>query len=317
MNFQQLQYITALAQTQNFVKAADLCSVTQATLSQMVKKLEEELGVKIFDRSRLPIVPTEIGFKIIKQAQLILQEQERLHQIVQQEQTLLQGELKLGIIPTLAPYLLPLFVKSFLEKYSAISLKINELTTEEIVKQLENQTIDVGILALPLGEAQIKEMPLFYEEFVAFSPTFASSHREKDKVYILPKDLDFSKLWLLEEGHCLRHQVLNLCELKARDASQNQLDFETGSLETLKKMVKLHQGITILPALALLDLSAEEKGQIRYFEPPAPVRQIGMVSYRYFVKERLILALKQEILSQLPSHIERESDLKKIVPIKS
>lgn len=232
---------------------------------------------------------------------------------------MLQGELKLGIIPTLAPYLLPLFVKSFLEKYTAISLKINELTTKEIVKQLENQTIDVGILALPLDEAQIREMPLFYEEFVAFSPTFEPIEDEKyakNKTYILPKDIDFSKLWLLEEGHCLRNQVLNLCDLKARDTSKSKLDFQTGSLETLKKMVKLHRGVTILPALALSDLSAEEKTQIRHFPPPAPVRKIGMVSYRYFVKEKLIAALKNEIIAQLPAHIETEATLKKVIPIK-
>ncbi|MBA3899857.1 MAG: LysR family transcriptional regulator [Bacteroidetes bacterium] len=301
MNLQQLEYIVAVDKHRHFVTAAEKCFVTQATLSMMIKKLEENLGVKIFDRSRQPVIPTEIGQKIISQAKVILSETNRLQEIISMEQSQVSGELRIGIIPTLAPYLLPLFINSFLQKYPLVKLKISELATNDIVRKLEKNELDAALLAIPLNQSGLKEYSLFYEEFVVFSPSNKKSGRKK---YILASDIDVNQLWLLEEGHCLRSQAINLCELKDREKKAHQLDFAAGSIETLKKIVEVNQGITILPMLALQDMTNKQKENIQYFKKPSPVRQIGLVTYRYYVKEKLINALKNEILAHIPDEMK-------------
>ena len=292
MNLQQMEYITAVDTHRHFVTAAEKCFVTQATLSMMIKKMEEELGVKIFDRSKQPVEPTEIGVKIIIQARVILQERKRLTEIVNEELHELTGELKVGIIPTLSPYLVPLFINSFLEKYPHIHLKIYELTTADIVERLVQQSLDIGLLALPLNNTSLKEDLLFKEDFVLYTSLKEKTLKNK---YIVPKDIDTSKLWLLQEGHCLRSQVINLCELKNTENKTHQFNFETGSIETLKKLVDMNTGITVLPKMALRDMTPEQLKQVKYFQKPAPWREIGIVTYRFFLKEKLVNALKQEI----------------------
>lgn len=297
MNLQQLEYIVAVDTHRHFVTAAQKCFVTQATLSMMIKKIEEELGAVIFDRSKQPVEPTEIGRKIVAQARVVLHESKRLAGIVKQEQQELKGELRVGIIPTLAPYLVPLFIGPFLDRYPQIRLKIYELTTPEITKKLEQQALDVGLLALPLHNPSFREDLLFHEEFVLYA-----SVNEKliSRKRILPKDIDVSRLWLLEEGHCLRSQVIDLCHLKRRKSALHQLDFETGSLETLKKLVDLNGGVTILPGLALKDMTPAQLKRTRHFHAPPPGRQIGFVTYRFFMKESLIRALKEMVMAALP-----------------
>jgi len=307
MNIQQLEYIISVDNCRHFVKASEKCFVTQATLSMMIKKLEEELNVKIFDRSRQPVVPTEIGNKIIAQAKIILQESNRLKEIVQEEQGELKGELRIGIIPTLAPYLLPLFMNSFMKKYPLVRLKISELTTVDIIDKLEQHDLDAGLLSTPLNQASLTEQPLFYEEFVVYA---TAKEKLLKKKYLLAKDIDVNRLCLLEEGHCLRSQVFNFCELKD-DQGLNQLDFATGSIETLKKIVDANEGITILPFLALKDMTRKQINNVRHFKSPAPVREIGLVTYRYFVKEKLIKSLKEEILNNIP--VEMKTAVKKEV----
>lgn len=304
MNIQQLEYIIAVDYYRHFARAADHCHVTQATLSMMIKKLEEELSVKIFDRSRQPVVPTETGKKILNQAKVILQETDRLHTIVKEDQGELNGELRIGIIPTLAPYLLPLFISSFLDKYPRVHLKISELTTDEIIRKLERHDLDAGLLSTPLNQPSLSEEPLFYEEFVVYA-----SPEEKllKKKYVLANDIDINRLCLLEEGHCLRAQVFNFCELRLKGPRRHQLDFATGSIETLKKMVETNQGITILPFLALKDMSGKQKNNVRHFKSPAPVREISLVTYRYYVKEKLIAGLKEEILNSIPAYMKTAS----------
>lgn len=301
MNTQQLEYIIAVDSCRHFVKASEKCFVTQATLSMMIKKLEDELSIKIFDRSRQPVIPTEIGKKIIAQAKIILQESRRIKEIVHEDQGKLSGELRIGIIPTLAPYLLPLFMTSFLKKYPLVKLKISELTTDDIIHKLEQHNLDVGLLSTPLNLPSLIEQPLFYEEFVVYA-----SKKEKilKKKYVLAGDIDINRLCLLEEGHCLRTQVFNLCELRDRDKEMHQLEFETGSIETLKKIVEVKQGITILPALALKDLTPKQKMNVRCFKKPVPAREIGLVTYRYFIKEKLIESLKEEILDHIPAEMK-------------
>lgn len=311
MNLQQLEYIIAVDNSRHFVKASGKCYITQATLSMMIKKLEVELSVKIFDRSRQPVVPTEIGKKIIAQAKIIIQESNRLHEIVKEEQGELNGELRIGIIPTLAPYLLPLFMNSFLNKYPLVRLKISELTTDDIIHKLEQHDLDAGLLSTPLNQPSLTEQPLFYEEFVVYAP---AKEKLLKKKYVMAKDIDVNRLCLLEEGHCLRLQVFNFCELKNKEKQMHQLDFATGSIETLRKIVEANQGITILPFLALKDMTIKQKNNIRHFKSPAPVREIGLVTYRYFVKEKLIKGLKDEILKNIPAGM-RTSLKKEVVGI--
>ena len=306
MNIQQLEYIIAVDDCRHFVKASEKCFVTQATLSMMIKKLEDELKVKIFDRSRQPVIPTEIGHKIIAQAKIILKEIKRLTELVLEAQGELSGELRVGIIPTLAPYLLPLFISSFLEKYPLVRLRISELTTGEIIDKLEKHDLDAGLLSTPLHLSSISEEALFYEPFVVYA---ATGEKILKKKYILANDIDVNRLCLLEEGHCLRSQVFNLCELKNKEKELHQLDFATGSIETLKRIVEANAGITILPMLALRDMSARQKNNIRYFKDPAPVREIGLVTHRYFVKEQLMKKFKEEILNSIP--LEMKSPAKK------
>jgi LysR family hydrogen peroxide-inducible transcriptional activator len=297
MNLQQLEYIVAVDTHRHFVKAAEHCYVTQATLSMMIKKLEEELGVKIFDRSKVPVIPTDIGASIIEQARVTLKESKKIEEIVSHQKGTLKGHLRIGIIPTLAPYLLPLFLQQFLDAYPHVKLHISELNTETIIRELEAQHLDAGILATPLNRHALTETPLFYEQFVVY---VAPGNKLIKKKYMLPGDLDINQLWLLEEGHCLRNQALNLCELKKKESELHHLDYEAGSIETLRKLVNINQGITIIPELAINDLAESEMECLRYFKPPAPVREISLVTYRHFVKQRLIEALQAMIVKQLP-----------------
>ncbi|MBS1558485.1 MAG: LysR family transcriptional regulator [Bacteroidetes bacterium] len=298
MNLQQLEYIVAVDTWRHFSTAAEQCHVTQPTLSMMIKRLEDELDVKIFDRTKQPVSATDIGKKIIEQARIILAEAGQLKRIVADQKNDAAGHLHVGIIPTVAPYLVPLFVHSFITKYPKIKLQISEFTTDQIISKLEKQQLDVGILATPLKISSIKEQPVFYEQFVVYA---SPEEKLMKKRYLLADDIDVNRLWLLEEGHCLRQQVINLCELKRQETLSQNLDYQAGSIETLKKMVDINKGITILPELALPDLSAKQKMNVRYFKPPAPVREISLVTYRYFIKYNLIDLLQKEIINHLPA----------------
>lgn len=298
MNLQQLEYILAIDSTRQFVAAARKCHVTQATLSMMVRKLEDELGVRIFDRSRSPVVTTAAGLKVLESARAILRERDRMLEIIAEEGQEPKGDLRMGIIPTLAPYLLPLFLTRFLRDHPKINLQVHELTTEEILQRLRQNDLDAGLLAIPLEDSAFLEHHLFFEEFVVYAP---GSERLMKKKYVLAGDIDINRLWLLQEGHCLREQVINLCELKSREKAMHQLDFAAGSIETLRRMVEINQGITILPSLALRHMTKDQLRHVRHFRAPAPVRQIGLVTYRHALKENLLGALRQSILDHLPA----------------
>ena len=302
MNLQQLDYIIAVDAHRHFAKAAEKTFVTQPTLSMMIQKLEEELGVRIFDRSKQPVVPTREGEEIIARAKQIMSDVSRMREFAKQLKHEISGVMKLAVIPTLAPYLLPLFLKSFAEEHPLLKISIRELVTDEIINSLKNGDIDIGLLATPLNDPRLEEHPVFYEEFFAY---VAANEKLSKKKYLLPKDIDLSKLWLLEEGHCLRNQMLDLCELKKKDFQSDRLHYETGSIETLKNLVDHHQGITILPHLATLDLSKKQKEKIREFAHPKPVREISLVINKNFHRTSLFEALKLEIEKQLPPTIDK------------
>ena len=311
MTFVQLEYIVALDNCRHFATAADRCFVTQPTLSMQVQKLEEELGIKIFDRSKQPVIPTEAGREIIEQAKKILAQKTIMTDITQLRKGVMTGELRIGIIPTLAPYLLPLFVQGFNKKYPQVKLVVNEMMTEYIVQRLREGRIDVGILVTPLQEKGIKEYVLFYEELLAYISKKNSAYQ---KTYVLPQDIDPNKLWLMEEGHCFRSQIVNLCELRRSTELSSHFEYEAGSIETLRRMVELNDGITILPELTTLDMSAKQLQQIRHFKKPAPMREVSIVVHRDFVKKRLIEALKEEIILAVPENI-RKNKSANVVPV--
>jgi LysR family hydrogen peroxide-inducible transcriptional activator len=266
----------------------------------MIKKLEEELDTIIFDRSKQPVVPTDVGEKIIAQARRILGETAKMKELVNHERGELSGELRLGIIPTIAPYLLPLIVKEFTKSYPKISLYINEFTTDNIIEKLKTGQIDVGILATPLKEKTIKEQPLYYEKFFLYVNTGEKGY---DKQFVLPKNIDVDRLWLLEEGHCMRSQILNLCELKRQSAVHDRLHYEAGSIETLMNLVDQDYGITIIPELKTMTMTEAQKKQLRYFKPPTPVREISIVTHYEYVKERMVRALQHVITDAVPQEM--------------
>ena len=311
MTIVQLEYIVAVDTHRHFGKAAEHCFVTQPSLSSQIQKLEEELGVKIFDRSKYPVLPTEPGIQLIEQARKILAECMTLVEMVDSKKNILTGELKIGVIPTLAPYLLPLFVQAFAQKNPLVKLVINELTTDLLITRLREGRIDVGLLITPLNEKGIKEDVLFYEEMVAY---ISKKNIAYQKSYVLPTDIDPEKLWLLEEGHCFRSQIVNLCELRRNTKEGSHFEYEAGSLETLRRMVEINDGITILPELATLDLNEDQQGCVRHFKSPSPVREVSIITHRDFVKKRLVEALKTAIVASLPEKVK--NNLKEwVVPI--
>ena len=306
MTFIQLEYILAVDTWRHFARAAEHCFVTQPTLSMQIQKLEEELDIKIFDRSKQPVVPTDAGAELISRARKILAGRDDLLESVQEQKGLFSGELRIGIIPTVAPYLLPLFIRSFSKKYPSVRLVVHELMTDSIISRLKEGRIDAGILVTPLQEDSIKEMVLFYEELLVYVSRKNSMY---PKTYILPQDIDPNKLWLLEEGHCFRSQIANLCELKKMRRENSRFDYEAGSIETLRRMVELNDGITIIPELATLDLPTREAQLVRHFKKPSPMREVSIVVHRNFVRKKLIEVLQQEILLAIPDKIRKNKSI--------
>lgn len=303
MTFTQLEYIVAVNTYRHFATAAENCFVTQPTLSMQIQKLEEELGVKIFDRSKQPVVPTEAGEEIIQQAKVILQERNDLLDTIATKKNIVNGELRVGIIPTLAPYLIPLFIPTFSKKYPMVRILITELTTENLIIHLKEGKIDAGIVVTPLHENGIKEDILFYERMLAYVSDKNELHK---KDIISPKEINPNKIWLLEEGHCFRSQIINLCELRKKNKDGGNLfEYEAGSLETLRRMVDIGDGITILPELATFDLNKSQKNHLRPFVEPSPVREVSIVTHRDFVKKKLVSALKNVILDTIPSDLKQ------------
>jgi LysR family transcriptional regulator, hydrogen peroxide-inducible genes activator len=309
MTLTQLEYIVALDSHRHFQQASDYCHVTQPTLSMQIQKLEEELGIKIFDRTKQPVIPTEVGVSVIAQARVILREANMVKQIISNQKDTLAGELRIGIIPTLAPYLLPSLYKYVREKYPQINLIIREEITEEIINELKNNRLDCGIVVTPLKDPSIKEDILFYEELFVY---VSKKNSLVDKKYVLPDEIDPTQLWLLEEGHCFRSQILNLCELRKR--SDLHFKYETGNIETLKRMVDKSEGITILPELAVKEFNTSQLKLVKRLRDPTPAREVSLVTHRDYIKNNLIKTLKSGILDIVPEEMHRLRN-KKVVEI--
>lgn len=292
MTITQIEYVLAVYQKRNFIEAAKYCNVSQPTLSMQLKKLEEEIGYVLFDRSKMPIVVTEEGERFVEQAKKVLSEYKKLYQREEKE---LKGELIIGIIPTISSDLIPLFLPKFLKDFPKISIRFKELQTHEIIEELKRDEIHAGILATPLKENSLIEKVLYYEPFV---PYVSSDHKLSKKSTIDPNEIDGENLWLLEEGHCLRTQVLKLCSIK-RD--QTHPIFSGGSIDTLIRLVDQNLGMTVIPFLALKYAKTKN---VREFSHDVPVREVSIVTARNFYKELLINALEATILDSLPKELD-------------
>lgn len=297
----QLEYLVAVDKERHFGKAARSCHVSQPSLSTQIQKLEEELNIIVFDRTRKPIFVTEVGALIIKQAQVILKEHRRLLDIASDSGDELRGDFELAVIPTLSPYLLPHFLSDFSKKYPHVNIRVNEYKTEDIIKKLESDELDAAILVTPLGHDQIIERHLFFEPFYGY---MALEHPLAKKKTLGEGELLGDDLWLLEEGHCFRDQVLKVCSLDRKSRVLGNVEFSSGSLETLKNLVRSSQGYTLLPELAVLGLAEEEKSKyVKRFQKPVPTREVSLIHSRVFLKEGIIEALEETILENLPKKI--------------
>lgn len=295
MTIQQLEYLIAVDKFRHFGQAAESCFVTQPTLSAQLSKLEKELEVILFDRSKMPVIPTEIGVQIIAQAKRVVSESKGIYELVAQLKGDISGTIKLGIIPTLAPYLLHLFIRKFLEKYPNVKLEVQEMVTEEVIRHLKNDELDLGIVVTPLDESGILEKPMFYEKFYAY---FSKNHPLLQKKTVRPEELKSDELWILQQGHCFRDQVVSFCDPSM--AGHSNFHYESGSLEGLRNMVNRYQGVTLLPELATMELSEEEKGRLRSFEGQAPIREVSIILNRSFLKQKLVELLFKEITEAIP-----------------
>ncbi len=292
MTITQLSYVLAVAEHQNFTKAASKCFVTQPTLSMQIQKLEDQLDILIFDRSKKPIELTEVGRKIVSQARNIVNESNRIQDIVDQQKGFIGGEFKLGIIPTIMPTLLPMFLKTFIKKHPKVKLIIEELTTEEIISRINDGHLDAAIAATPLENENIKERVLYFEPFVAYIP---KNHRLSDKKKIDVSDLDIEDMLLLEDGHCFRDGVINLCKV-FKDHTDDAFQLESGSIETLMKLSNEGLGMTLLPYLHTLDVNEKTKDNIHYFNSPSPAREVSVIYHKSELKMQIIEAM-QDVIS--------------------
>lgn len=287
MTFQQLRYLIALDDHRHFEKAALACFVTQPTLTMQLRKLEEEFGVELFDRSSQPVRPTPVGAQVIEQARVVLREAGQLRTLVDDLHTGLSGTLRVGIIPTLAPYLLPLFLPRFAEGHTDVQLVIDERKTSRILKALRRGDLDVGILVTPVDDDAFEEIPLFQEPFLAYLPKGHALWRQRR---LERADLRDQALWVLGEGHCFRDQTLSLCDRPSAAGHENIL-YESGSIETLKQLVRNGQGMTLVPRLSI----TMDDPHVRRFKAPEPVRQVSLVVRRPYLRRALLNALADTI----------------------
>ncbi len=299
MTIQQLKYIIALNDKRHYVKAAEACFVTQPTLTLQVKKLEDEIGTIIFNRDKSPLSPTPIGEELIAKAKLILQEVNEFNKFAYEDRIDLSGECTLGIIPTIAPYLLPLFLEDFVKNHPDLKLIIKEMDTYQIIEALNNGSIDMSILSTPLGDSRLREINLYQEPFFLYCK---NAQRFTNPDGIEQKDLTPENLLLLEKGHCFRDQVLNLCK-KSKTEENNNFIFESGSIQTIKNLVEAGLGYSLIPQLSIQHSS--KKSFIKKFKPPVPTREISIVVNKNFAKEKLLENLLMIIKRNIPKDIKK------------
>lgn len=299
MTITQLNYIVAVDKYKNFGQAAQSCHVTQPTLSMQIHKLEEELGVILFDRAEQPIKTTPLGLLLVKQAKVVLRETQSFYDLVLEEKDEARGEIRIGVIPTIAPYLMPLFLHDFMQSNPHLKVIVEELQTTQIVQKLEDSQLDLGLLVTPIDKEGLKSEPLFYEPFLAYVSEKSTLYKNQK---VDQKDLNSSDLWLLTDGHCFREQSLLVCKNRKKHSDQNKnLLFESASLETLKRMIDQENGFTLLPYLATMDIGHTKK--LKEFQQPVPTREVSLIYSGYFRKYKIKDSLIQTIKDNLPAEL--------------
>ena len=298
MNIQQLEYILAVDTYRHFAKAAEHCRVTQPTLSMMVQKLEDELGVKLFDRNAQPIRPTPTGKKVIEQARNALSQITRIKEIVREEERSLRGIFRLAVLPTIAPYLLPRFFQRLSEEYPELDIRVLEMKTAPTIEALRDGEVDAAIIANRPTEPFLRGEVLYYEQFLGY---VARSEPAFKKDLIRTADISGERLWLLDEGHCFRDQLVRFCEMEK--VKVHQAAYRLGSLETFMRMVENGDGITFIPELAMLQLSPEQKELTRPFAIPKPTREIVLVTRVDFIRHTITNVLIESIKKAVPKEM--------------
>lgn len=293
MTLQQLEYIVAVDTHRHFVRAAEACGVTQSTLSAMIRKLETELDVQIFDRESHPVRPTAFGEQLLRQARVLLYNASQFGEMARAERSADTGELKLGVIPTVAPYVLPQLFRAVLETLPGVLLRASESRTELLVRKLKLAELDVALMSTPIEDDELLQIPLYYEKFLAYVSPGEPLHARRE---IDSREMPSERLWVLQEGHCLRNQVMNLCGRK----SDYSAYYEAGSIDTLVRIVDLNGGYTVIPELHVALLREAQKSCVRPLVNPEPVREISFVIRRDFVRERLLNRLADVLRAIIP-----------------
>jgi LysR family transcriptional regulator, hydrogen peroxide-inducible genes activator len=299
----QLEYLVAVDRLRHFGKAAKACHVSQPTLSMQLQKLEDEYGILFFDRSKQPILPTPEAAALIEQAKAVLREIGKLNYLTKTRGKEPAGHFKLALIPTVAPYLLPLFIGGFATRYPGVMLSIEEMTTENIIEALNEDQIDAGILATPLHVENIVEKPLYYEPFLIY---ISEGHPLSKSDQVNEDRLDAKDVWLLSEGHCLRNQIVRVCSVRGKPGVFPNVRFESGSLETVIHLVEQGHGYTLLPYLATVSRQRSKKAVIKPFAKPVPSREVSLVHRRTQFKLPILEALAAEIRKNLPVELPRD-----------
>lgn len=293
MNIRQLEYVLAVDKFKNFSRAAENCHVTQATLSAMIKKLEEELDIVIFDRKSNPVLTTEEGAEILVIAEKIVQHANQLVDRANSIKGNIEGEIKIGIIPTIASCLLPKIIRPLIEQYPRLKLEFKEITTDDMIHQLKTGQLDAGIAATPMSDKDIEENILYYEALMVYGD------KDQDKRFMMPEEIKEHKIWMLEEGHCLREQFIKLCSLRKKDVLPENLKFQANSFETLLNLVDEFGGLTLIPELYFNLMPEDRKEKVTFFNQPIPVREVSMIYFRPYAKIRTIEAISTLITEQI------------------
>ena len=306
MNLQQLEYIVAVDRLRHFAKAAGYCNVTQPTLSAMIQKLEDELGLQIFDRTAHPVITNDNATEVIAQAKEVLQQVRILRDKANDARIEMKGELILGVIPTIAPYLMPLFLFDFLKQFPQVKVVIREFHTAVILEKIRLGELDAGIVATPLDENGFISRRLYLEPLKLYVSKLEEAAKN---IYVLPTEIDASRIWMLEEGNCLRNQFINLCNLKSSHLKPTNLDYTAGNFETLVQMIDRGGGMTLLPELAIQQLNEDRKTQVREFTPPQPVREVSLVFMRQYAKQKINEALVNFVRDKMRDILPLQTEL--------
>lgn len=307
----QIEYVLAVEKHRHFGKAAEACHVSQPTLSQQVQKLEDEVGVIIFDRVQKPILPTPEGAHFLAQAKIVIRENEKLLYFAQKKGEKISGEFRLGVIPTVASDLVPLFISDFSKLYPGVNLTVEELKTDTVLDEIKNDRLDGGVLATPIEEQGFKVHPLYYESFVLY---LSKNHKLLEKKSVSAKDLDGSEMWMLTDGHCFKNQVINFCSFESTAPVLKNIHFQSGSLRTLQNIVKSSNGYTFLPRLMMREMSESEvRNHVREFKSPEPSREISFIYRRDHWKLDIISAIEKTIVKNLPKEVLKEKKSTQLV----